>query len=120
MRNFAPLLLAFVSTAAFAAGAEDAGSVPVNPPEFEPYALAQVTVTANAPQATQTSVETSVTAEQIEAAGAKTVAEALRIAPGVRMSIGRKNEPDISIHGFNQGRLLVLIDGVPYYETNYG
>lgn len=120
MRNFVPLLLAFASTAAFAAGAEDAGSVPVNPPEFEPYALAQVTVTANAPQATQTSVETSVTAEQIEAAGAKTVAEALRIAPGVRMSIGRKNEPDISIHGFNQGRLLVLIDGVPYYETNYG
>jgi len=42
------------------------------------------------------------------------------MVPGVRVSTGRKNEPNVSIHGFDQSRILVLIDGVPYYETKYG
>ncbi len=40
--------------------------------------------------------------------------------PGIRVTTGRKNEPNVSIHGFDQSMILVLIDGVPYYETNYG
>src|SRR4030043_869925 len=39
--------------------------------------------------------------------------------PGVRVSTGAKNQPGVQIHGFDQDRILVLIDGVPYYEQNY-
>ena len=60
------------------------------------------------------------TAEEIKARNARTVAEALATTPGIRVSTGRKNEPNVSIHGFDQSKILVLIDGVPYYETNYG
>jgi iron complex outermembrane recepter protein len=60
------------------------------------------------------------TAEQIEATHSRTVAEALQFVPGVIVSTGRKNEPSVRIRGLKQDKTLVLIDGVPYYETNYG
>lgn len=58
--------------------------------------------------------------EEIRATNAKTVAEALQYVPGVVVSTGRKDEPNVMIHGLDQGRALILIDGVPYYETYYG
>jgi outer membrane receptor protein involved in Fe transport len=36
------------------------------------------------------------------------------------VTTGAKNAPSVSIHGFAQTQVLVLIDGVPYYETKYG
>ncbi len=92
---------------------------PTAPPEFELYSMAEITVTADAPQA-EVAQTTTVTAEDIKAQNARTVAEALATAAGIRVSTGRKNEPNVSIHGFDQSKILVLIDGVPYYETNYG
>lgn len=89
------------------------------PDEFEVYQMGQVTVAAEAPPAEVAQV-TVVTAEEIKANNARTVAEALFGTPGIRLSTGRKNEPNVSIHGFDQAKVLVLIDGVPYYETNYG
>ncbi len=63
---------------------------------------------------------TEVTAEDIAATNSKTVAEALSYAPGVKVTTGRKNEPNVSIRNFDQSQALILIDGVPYYETNFG
>src|SRR5512139_2678526 len=54
--------------------------------------------------------------EEIRATNAKTVAEALQYVPGIVVSTGRKDEPNIMIHGLDQSRALILIDGVPYYE----
>ncbi|MFH2125617.1 MAG: TonB-dependent receptor, partial [Pseudomonadota bacterium] len=62
----------------------------------------------------------SITAEDIADSHALTVPEALSYAPGITVTTGRKNEPEIRIRGFNQEEALILIDGVPYYETNYG
>lgn len=61
-----------------------------------------------------------VTQEDIKATNAKTVAEVLQNVPGIVVSIGRKDEPNVAIHGLDQSRALILIDGVPYYETFYG
>lgn len=61
-----------------------------------------------------------ITQEEIRATNAKTAAEALQYATGVVVSTGRKDEPNIMIHGLDQSRALILIDGVPYYETYYG
>ncbi|MBI5443690.1 MAG: TonB-dependent receptor [Deltaproteobacteria bacterium] len=91
-----------------------------SPPGYEAYALARVTVTAEADEVDETALTVAVTAEEIEARNAKNVAEALAGVPGLRVSTGRKNEPTVYVHGFDQSRVQVLIDGVPYYETNYG
>ena len=90
------------------------------PPGYEAYALARVTVTAEADKVDETALTVAVTAEEIAARNAKNVAEALAGVPGLRVSTGRKNEPTVYVHGFDQSRVQVLIDGVPYYETNYG
>ena len=111
-----PLLLAAASAALvpFAVRAEEP------PAGWEAYALARVTVTAEAAPVDETALTVAVTAEEIAARNAKNVAEALAAVPGLRVSAGRKNEPTVYLHGFDQSRVQVLIDGVPYYEANYG
>ncbi|MFH1848325.1 MAG: TonB-dependent receptor plug domain-containing protein [Candidatus Omnitrophota bacterium] len=56
----------------------------------------------------------------IETKDAQTVDEALDFVPGVRLTVGQKNEPYIMIRGFNQDDVLVLLDGIPISSPNYG
>jgi iron complex outermembrane receptor protein len=89
--------------------------------DYDVFNLGEIFVTAERlPAVTEVSVTTVITAEDIQATNSRTVAEALTYVPGVRVSTGRKNEPNIQIRGLDQSRALILIDGVPYYETNYG
>lgn len=87
--------------------------------DFQAYGLGDLVVTGDKLDARQVAIDTVVTAQDIEATNSKTVAEALQYAPGVVVTSGRKAEPDVQIHGFGQDKILVLIDGVPYHETNY-
>lgn len=84
-----------------------------------PYTLGEIVV-AGQTKANEIALYNEVSAEKIAATNSKTAAEALRYATGVQVLQGAKNEPDVSIHGMGQEKVLVLIDGVPYYETNYG
>src|SRR4030042_986355 len=89
--------------------------------EYEVFDLGEVFVTSDKPPAVrEMAIKNEITEEQIKATNSHTVAEALAHVPGIRVSTGRKNEPAIQIHGMPQEKVLVLIDGVPYYETNYG
>lgn len=88
--------------------------------EYQPYKLGEVVVSADNPAVPSIGITGSVTAEDIEQTHSLTVPEALTYTPGVTVTTGRKNEPEIRIHGFDQWESLILIDGVPYYETNYG
>ncbi len=88
---------------------------------FESFSLGEIYIKGEKPSVVkQTTVTNEITAEDIKATGSNTVAEALSHVTGVRVSTGRKNEPSINIRGLDQSRVLVLIDGIPYYETNYG
>ena len=88
--------------------------------DYAVYDLGEVVVSAEKPKVKEIAIVSEVTAEDIKATNSKTVAEALASVPGIRVTTGRKNEPNVFIHGFDQSRILVLIDGVPYYETNAG
>ncbi|MFC3186912.1 TonB-dependent receptor plug domain-containing protein [Shewanella intestini] len=66
------------------------------------------------------SMNNSISAEKIAMIGAKTVADALDYVPGVHVAQSSKGEKFITIQGFEQDKVLILLDGVPYYETNYG
>lgn len=88
---------------------------------YESFSLGELYVTGEKlPASVEVTQSVEITAEQIEATHSQTVAEALSYVPGVLVTTGRKNEPFVGIHGLNQSRTLVLIDGVPYYETKYG
>ncbi|MCB2227678.1 MAG: TonB-dependent receptor [Desulfarculaceae bacterium] len=88
--------------------------------DYQVYQLGEVVVAGQGDEVNQTTDVYSITAEDISDSHALTVPQALSYAPGVVVSYGRKNEPSVSIRGFNQHEALILIDGVPYYETNYG
>jgi iron complex outermembrane receptor protein len=90
------------------------------PETGEVYTLGEVVVSADKPTVKSISLSSEVSAGDIDASHALTVPQALEYAPGVTVTTGRKNEPEIRIHGFQQQQTLILIDGVPYYETNYG
>ncbi len=89
--------------------------------DYQVFDLGEIFVTFEKPPAVQDVViRNEVSAEDIKATNSHTVAEALTYVPGIQVSTGRKNQALISIHGLSQTRVLVLIDGVPYYETRYG
>jgi outer membrane receptor protein involved in Fe transport len=113
-------VLILVSTMYFnAAWAEEPANL--ESPGYEAFDLGEIFVTTEKPPAVQdVAVTTVITEEQIKATNSHTIAEALTYVPGVRVSTGRKNEPNIQIRGLDQSRTLILIDGVPYYETNFG
>jgi iron complex outermembrane receptor protein len=65
-------------------------------------------------------INNTMTADQIELIGAKTAADALDYVPGVHVAQSSKGEKFLTIQGFEQDKVLILLDGVPYYETNAG
>jgi outer membrane cobalamin receptor len=88
---------------------------------YETYDLGELYVKGEklhtAQEVTQTSV---VTQEEIEATHSQNVAQALSHVPGITIMNSYKNQPAVSLQGLNQTETLVLIDGVPYYETSFG
>jgi len=95
---------------------------PASDEGYESYSLGEVYIKGEKPPVVkETAVTTVITAEDIKNTNSNTVAEALSHATGVRVSTGTKNVPTVTVRGFfDQNRVLVLIDGVPYYETKYG
>lgn len=89
---------------------------------FESYSLGEVYISGEKPPvAKEASITNEITAEDMKATNSRTVAEALAHVPGMAVTTGRKNQPNVTIHGFfDQSRILVLVDGVPYYETKAG
>ena len=61
-----------------------------------------------------------VKAEDIENRNSQTVDEALDFIPGVRVTVGQKNEPYVMLRGFNQDDALILLDGIPIASPYYG
>ncbi len=63
---------------------------------------------------------TEVNPQDIEIKSAQAVDEALDFIPGVRLTVGQKNEPYVMIRGFNQEDTLILLDGIPIASPYYG
>lgn len=93
---------------------------PVFAEEDSRYHLGEMVVTGERSGVEDIAIHQEITGEAIEATGSKTLAEALRYAPGVVVTYGSKNEPQITVHGFKTEKSLILVDGIPYYETYYG
>ena len=88
--------------------------------DYQEYTLGEIVVTAQGSVVRDISLSDEVAPPDFEAVSAESVADVLTYVPGVQVTYGRKYLPSITIHGFDQNRILTLIDGVPYYETKYG
>ncbi|MFH1059162.1 MAG: TonB-dependent receptor [Pseudomonadota bacterium] len=108
------LFVALVCTAG-SAWAQDEGAKG----GFAAYSLGDLVVAAERIKASEVSISQELSEAEILATNSKTVAEALSHAPGVLVTTNRRNEPTVQIYGMSQEKTLILIDGVPYYETKY-
>jgi iron complex outermembrane receptor protein/vitamin B12 transporter len=112
-RAAAASLLAAVSLPA-AAGAQ-AAAAPA--PETTFYATATV---RERPLSSATAAVTVLGREEIEASGARSVAELLRLAPGVDVTLnGHGGLATAQIRGGDPNFTLVLLDGVPLNDPTY-
>jgi len=84
------------------------------------FTLGEVVVTAERSVATTSTTVTELSENDIVARGEETAAQALEQLPGVDVQTGGKGQSYVSIRGFDQRDLKVLIDGVPAYEAYEG
>jgi outer membrane cobalamin receptor len=91
------------------------------PKNYEAYDLGELYVRGERlPTSQQVTDMSQVTQEEIEVTHSQNVADALSHVPGITVTTATKNQAYITLQGLNQTETLILIDGVPYYETNYG
>ncbi len=86
------------------------------------FDLGEIVVKGQKASVEKTKAENTVevTAEQIRESGAQNVAEALENSAGLFLhSGGRKADSALLINGIDQGRVLIMIDGVPINAPYY-
>ena len=88
--------------------------------DYQEYTLGEIVNIGKGSAVRDIAIIDEVTPESFDAVNAESVADALTYVPGLQVTYGRKFFPSVNLHGFDQNRILTLIDGVPYYETKYG
>jgi len=89
--------------------------------EEQVFKLGEIIVSAEREEKENPTTISEVTAEDIERHGASNLGEALNLVPGVYFHQGRaKNEFYATVRGFEQEKVLILLDGVPIYVPYEG
>lgn len=86
----------------------------------EVFTLGEVVVLGERQDVNSAATVTEVPMAKIEAEGAQNIAQALEFLPGVMVQQAGKGEYHVSLRGFNQNEVKVLIDGVPARENYFG
>jgi outer membrane receptor for ferrienterochelin and colicin len=81
-------------------------------PVVELFEVVVVTAEVEKPESATTIAE--VTAEQIQHRNVTNIGEAFELLPGVQFRMARsKNEQQVTVRGFDQEKVLILMDGIP-------
>jgi vitamin B12 transporter len=85
------------------------------------YRLGEIVVSAK-PETGVESIGTvhRVTAREIRDQGARTLADALRLVPGVNIREGGQGTPRVDIRGFRTRNVLLFLNGIPVRDTADG
>ncbi len=82
------------------------------------FDLGKIEVVGKA-EAIETNAVTTVTSEEIDAGLKESVVDVARRLPGISVTVGNKNEPQIMMRGFSQKYISILYDGVPMASPYY-
>jgi len=85
------------------------------------FNLGEVVVSAEREEKEGPTTISEVTAEDIKRQNATNVGEAMKLLPGVHFRQGRQtDEYYVTVRGFDQDKVLILLDGVPLYVPYEG
>lgn len=82
------------------------------------FDLGKIEVVGNA-DAIETNSVTVVTSETVDSQLKESVLDVTRRLPGISVTVGNKNEPQIMMRGFDQKYISILYDGVPMASPYY-
>ena len=89
--------------------------------KYQVYDLGEIVVTGEQESAEGPTTISEVTSEEIEKQHAQDLGEALSLLPGVYFRQGRaKQESYAAVRGFEQDKVLILLDGMPIYQPYEG
>jgi len=80
--------------------------------ELEGEEVVEVIATPTAEEEPSAALDV-VTRDDMEASGARSAADALRLVPGVTVEEGARGEATLQVRGFSHRQVQVLLDGVP-------
>jgi len=84
------------------------------------FELGEIIITGTLEKAPPVTTTNVITAADIEKIGADSVGAALNYTGGVWTTIGTKDELNVRLRGFEQQKVLVLLDGIPVSTPYYG
>jgi outer membrane cobalamin receptor len=80
----------------------------------------EIQVIGKAPRDVPLATVTTIEATALEQRRPLDLAEALKYAPGVTVTVGAKGEYTLKLRGIDSGRIALLVDGVPIVEPYFG
>jgi len=86
----------------------------------QPKITEEILVVGKAPKDVALATVTEIGKTTIEALKPRDLAEALKFATGVAVTVGNKDEYTLKIRGIDSKRIALLVDGVPVVEPYYG
>jgi outer membrane cobalamin receptor len=84
------------------------------------YRLGEVVVTGEGPSVEAVGTTHTVTAQDIEQRGVRTLDEAINLLPGIDVRVGGDGTPRIDMRGFRTRHVKLLLNGTPYNSTYDG
>jgi iron complex outermembrane receptor protein len=80
----------------------------------------EILVVGRAPREVPLATVTTIKPQTLELMRPRDLAEALRYAPGVMVTVGHKEEYALKLRGVDSRRIALLVDGVPVVEPFFG
>jgi outer membrane receptor for ferrienterochelin and colicin len=92
------------------------------PPDeyFDVYTLGEIVVTGEREGVEAVTTVRKITAEEIRNKGARNLAEAIELLPGVVVRVGAEGTPRVDIRGLRSRHVILLLNGIPINSTNDG
>ena len=84
------------------------------------YHLGEVVVSGKDKGVEKVGTTHTVTAEQIQERGARTLNEAINLVPGVQLRVGGDGTPRIDMRGYRTRHITLLLNGTPFNGTYDG
>jgi len=81
------------------------------------FTMGEVVVSAKKPVVESVTTVRTVTAEDIQHSGARTLDEAISLLPGVYVRVGGEGTPRIQVRGLQSRHIKLLINGIPANST---